>query len=343
MNTRTVLGSVLGALALVSTATVNASTVLSAQGGSAGGSTHVPLVAFGKAASDAEVAEIQVTDGNTLTKTLLGIATGKVDMGIIPVAATGLLRGGKGPYKKLDEGTRGALKSKLRAVFGFDAGYYTFVTFSDSGIENFDDFKGKKVLVGPPSGAASNNSIAMIEAAAGLKAGDDYEAVKMGWGAVNQAFTDRKVDVLMRPGPWPSAPLMQLQAAGEVRVLGLPASVISGPVSKRTGFGGYEVAVSDMGEGNFVFSGEGTGDGNVNLIAYKMMLTVNESMDEELVYGMTKAFFDRYDDAMKSAAWMPGLNIKRVITGLEEVEMKLHPGAIRYYQEAGFSLPDSVM
>ena len=37
------------------------------------------------------VAEIQVTDGNTLTKTLISIATGKGDMGIVPVGAYNLL------------------------------------------------------------------------------------------------------------------------------------------------------------------------------------------------------------------------------------------------------------
>lgn len=338
-RTSIAIGLIASALAINNTAA--ASSVLSAQGGSAGGSSHVPLVAFGKTASDTGAAEIQVTDGNTLTKTLLGIATNKVDMGIVPVAAVGLLQSGKGPYKKLEEDQRTQLKSGLRAIFGFNAGYYTFVTFADSGITSWDDLKGKKVLVGPPSGAASANSIAMIEASAGLKAGEDYEAVKMGWGAVQQAFTDRKVDAMMRPGPWPSAALAQLQAAGEIRVMGLPAAVLDSPIAKRTGFGGLEVEVASMGEGNFVYENEA--DGKVNLIAYKMILSVNESMDDALVYNMTKAFFESYDEAMKSAAWMPGLGIDKVVTGLEEVEMKLHPGAIKYYKETGIELPDALM
>lgn len=327
--------------ALIAPVSTIADTVLSAQGGSAGGSSHVPLVAFGKSASDAGVAEIQVTDGNTLTKTLLGISTGKVNMGIVPVAAAGLLKAGKGPYKKLDEAKRMALKSKLRGIFGFNAGYYTFVTFADSGIEKWEDIKGKKVLVGPPSGAASNNSIAMIEAATGYKAGEDYIAVKMGWGAVQQEFTDRKVDVLMRPGPWPNALLTQLQASGEIRILGLPEKVMSSPVAKRPGFGALQVATSDIGEGKYSFA-HNDGD-QINLIAYKMMLLVSEDMDDELVYGMTKAFFEDYDEAMKSAAWMPGLGINKVITGLDAADMKLHPGAVKYYKEAGIELPDSVM
>ena len=142
------------------------------------------MVAFAKAVSDGGVAEIQVTDGNTLTKTLLAIATGKGDMGIVPIGAYNLLRNAAGPYKKLGKEKSNALKSKMRALFGYSAGYYTMVSFADSGIKSIDDFKGKRILVGPPSGAASNVTIAIIKAASGLEAGKDYEAVKMGWGAV---------------------------------------------------------------------------------------------------------------------------------------------------------------
>ena len=53
-----------------------AATILSAE---AGGSTHVPMVAFAKAVSDTGVAEIQVANGNILIKSLLAVATGKGD------------------------------------------------------------------------------------------------------------------------------------------------------------------------------------------------------------------------------------------------------------------------
>jgi hypothetical protein len=212
------------------------------------------------------------------------------------------------------------------------------VTFADSGITSWDGLKGKRVLVGPPSGAASNVTIELIKAATGLEPGKDYEAVKMGWGAVQQAFTDRKVDAMMRPGPWPSAPLAQLAAAGKLRILGVPDKVFDQAIAKRAGLDPSRVDPKQMGEGDYVFSGQNA-DGTVNQIAYVMTLSVSDELDAGLVHDMTKAFFDRYDQAMKAAAWMPNLGINKVVTGLESVGVKIHPGALKYYDAVGIAIP----
>lgn len=316
---------------------VNAATVLTAEGGGQGSSSHVPLVALGKAASNAGVAELQVTDGNTLTKSILNIALGKTDMGIVPVAAANLLSAGKGPYKKLDKGKRTMLKSNLRTLFGFEAGYYGLITYADSGIQSLADIKGKKVLVGPPSGAASANAIKIIAAETGYKPNEDYEAVKMGWGAVSTAFTDRKVDLLVRPATWPSAIYTQLQASGEIRIIGGTDKLKQSKLAKAKGMEVISVPTSQLGEGNYTFNN--STDGHVDVLAYKMVAAVNKNLDEETVYQITKAFFTDYDEAMKAAAWMPALKIDQVTIGLKAAGIPIHPGALRYYQEAGIGIP----
>ena len=314
--------------------------VLSGQGGASGGSSHVPLVAFAKTASDAGVAEIQVTDGNTLTKAAIALATGKTDMAVLPVSVLGLLNNGAGPYKKMGKEKSGALKANLRQIFGYQAGYYTFISFADSGVESLEDFKGKKVHVGPPSGSASVNSIGIIKAATGFEAGKDYEAVKMGWGAVQQSFTDRKVDVMMRSGPWPNALFSQLVSSGDLRVFGMPEAIANSQPATKAGQKLVKVPTESLGEG-FTFTNEI--DGQVNQVSYMMSLNVHKSMSDDQAYALTKAFFERYDSAMKAAAWMEAMGINKVVSGLEKVGGKLHPGAIRYYKEAGVEIPESLM
>ncbi|MEM7212756.1 MAG: TAXI family TRAP transporter solute-binding subunit [Pseudomonadota bacterium] len=331
---RLLAGVALAALTVTQGAT--GATVLTGQAGASGGSTHVPLVAFAKTASDAGVAEIQVTDGNTLTKAAIAVSVGKADIAVLPIAVLNLLNKGVGPYKKMGKEKSQAIKSNLRQLFGYKAGFYTFVTFADSGINSLADIKGKKVLVGPPSGAASVNSMAILKAATGYEGGKDYEAIKMGWGAVQQAFIDKKVDVIVRPGPWPNALFSQLVSSGDLRVFGMSETLSK---VKRAGLKPAKVATSLLGKG-FVFTNESGGE--VSQMSYMMSFNVNKDMTDEMAYNVTKAFFDRYDHAMKAAAWMPGLEINKVVTGLESVGGKIHPGALRYYDEAGIAVPASL-
>ena len=56
------------------------------------------------------------------------------------------------------------------------------VTLAGSGIESWDDLKGKTIFTGPPAGSASATSEALIKIITGYTAGEDYTAVRLSWG-----------------------------------------------------------------------------------------------------------------------------------------------------------------
>ena len=61
----------------------------------------------------------------------------------------------------------------------------------------------------------------MIEAITGMKAGEDYEAIKLAWGAASQAFEDGKFDLFMRSGTVGSAAVDQFGSAKKFRMLSI--------------------------------------------------------------------------------------------------------------------------
>ena len=82
-------------------------------------------------------------------------------------------------YKSV--GDAPAAAEQLRSIVGFKAGAYHPVTLAGSGIESWEDLKGKTVFTGPPAGSASATSEALIKIITGYEAGKDYDAVRLSW------------------------------------------------------------------------------------------------------------------------------------------------------------------
>lgn len=146
------------------TATSGVAEVLKAEGGSAAGLSALVPQLLSKYA--AENHEVRVNVDQTLTRAALKVATGAIDIASTPAGAYAKMTKGVGPYKKLKEQAIEA-SGEMRALFSFLGGHYHPMTYADSGIESWDDIKGKRVFVGPPAGSAASQSIEMIEAITG--------------------------------------------------------------------------------------------------------------------------------------------------------------------------------
>ncbi|MDP9425299.1 MAG: TAXI family TRAP transporter solute-binding subunit, partial [Actinomycetota bacterium] len=73
-------------------------------------------------------------------------------------------------------------------------------------------------------------------------------------------------------------------------------------------------------------------DEEVPTIAVPNLLVVNESMDEETAYGVTKLLFDRKAELERVHPEAKNLNLE---TARDVAPLELHPGAQRYFDEAG--------
>jgi len=105
-----------------------------------GDPVHAMFVAFSNQAGKADV-QIQVNAGQTLTKSMLKGAKGEIDFfSTVPSLVT-LMAGKKRMYENVENAPE--LAKNLRAIVGFKAGAYHPVTLSGSGIESWEDIKGK--------------------------------------------------------------------------------------------------------------------------------------------------------------------------------------------------------
>ena len=72
---------------------------------------------------------------------------------------------------------------------------------------------------------------------------------------------------------------------------------------------------------------------------------VRKEMDEELAYQLTKAVLDNLDAIKAKTPFLPAVGLGVVedtaTTGMcGPMPLKYHPGAVRAWEEAGFTVPD---
>lgn len=298
----------------------------------AGDPVHTMFVAFSNQADKAGV-KIQVNAGQTLTKSMLKGAKGEIDFFSSVPSLANLMAGQKRMYGKIEEAPE--LAKKLRAIVGFKAGAYHPVTLAGSGIEKWEDLKGKTVFTGPPAGSASATSEALIKIITGYEAGKDYTAVRLSWGEGYAALADKKIDMMVRPAEIGSARIEQFGLSGEFRVLSIPQDVIeTEAMQKLFGRPGRGMLQFDGG----VYKGQLT-EGEITALGFTQFVGTHAGLDEEVVYKATKSFWENIEEVQKTAFFLKEVTKDTAFTA---VNVPLHAGALRYYEEAGFEIPDGL-
>jgi len=290
--------------------------------------------------SNQDAYEISVDATGAATKHMVEAAQGKLDVVMTSPAIVNFMRGGKAMYKNLDSAPE--LSKNLSLMFWFPYGAYHVVAYADSGINSLEDIRGKRVFLGPPGGGAYNTAKGWIQATTGMEPGKDYQPVKASWGAGLQGFQDRQFDVYINGGIAPYPQIEQLALTSNIRIIGLNRleadAVISGPDSAA------RKAVTALGRSMDVIPAGVYGDGVVNqsdvyTVGSLVGVSARRDLSEDAVYEMTKTFWQNLAKVRETAPFMNKVSLE---TAFAADNLKLHPGALRYYKEAGITVPSAL-
>jgi TRAP transporter TAXI family solute receptor len=287
--------------------------------------------------SNQEEYEITVDATGAATKHMVEAAQGKLDVVMSSPIIYDLMRNGTAMYKNLDAAPE--LSENLGLMFWFPYGAYHMVTYEGSGVERLEDLRDKRVFLGPPGGGAYNTAKSWIKALTGMEPGADYTPIKASWGAALQGFQDRQFDVYISGGIPPYPQIEQLALTSKIRILGLnkaQADAVVGGANEAA-----KKATSALGRSLDVIPAGIYGDGVVNTedvytIGSLVGVVARLNLSDDAVYQLTKTFWENLDEIRKSAPYMEKVNLQ---TAFAADNMKLHPGALKYYTEAGVNIP----
>ena len=316
----------------------------------AGSGTPVALTATALVENAAErgIANIQLSEGKVATNYLKELAEGKIDLANGPFILPFLMTKGAGPYAKVGKEKGAELGANIQLLYPHTLAVFTMYAYNAKGVSGWDDLKGRKILNGPPRGAATSNSRALAQFFGGAKHGQDYESITVNWNQASAAIVDGTADAAVLTVHFPGPRETRNVAAGAMTMFSMPKDKFqSAPAQKllnKPGSVAYTASVSfikeKMGDGWTIMSEDDTFRG--------MAVTggdfVNKSMDEELAYQLTKSHIENVDAIKAVAPFMATLNygiIDPKVAGLcGPNPVKFHPGAVRAWEEAGHKIAD---
>ena len=273
--------------------------------------------------------QIQLALDQTLTKSLLKLGNGQLQTSVVPPSAFEALKAGKGPYAKMGE-QASALAPNVRSLFGFLGSVWHSIAWADAGISSWADAKGKRVYIGPPAGAANAQIIGMIEAASGLKEGVDYTAVKLPWGAALQGFQDGQFDIYVAPAAVGQQTIVELSLQRPLVLLPVPRD--------------KTIPVRLQMEGSAIpartYSGQANADQDIWTWGTTMMMAAHKDLPDDIAYTLTKTYWQALPEMKKANALLVNQDPGRPFVG---VVAPLHPGALKFYREAGIEVPAALL
>ena len=208
---------------------------------------------------------------------------------------------------------------KIRGLFAIPSLTMHYVVRADSGVESFEDLAGKRFIIGKGSfGAreAENNFNT-------FGVGEKVEVANVELNAAVPALKNGQVDGFATAGSYPAPNVIEAAASVKIRLLSMSDEQVA--ATKRTRI------VIPAG----TYAGVDT---DIITTSLPVGAYTTSDMDDETAYTLTRAFWERKAELRKANAWWNGVTP----ASNAALAAPLHPGALRYYEEAGIAVPEGL-
>ncbi|MDF1608356.1 TAXI family TRAP transporter solute-binding subunit [Hoeflea sp. YIM 152468] len=211
---------------------------------------------------------------------------------------------------------------KLRAIANLYPESIHLVASAGSGINSVADLKGKRVSLDEPGSGTLVDARVILEGYGLSEADISPEFLKPDQAA--DRMRDGAMDAFFFVGGYPAGAIAELASQHDVKLV--PISCDEAPSICEN----YTFFATDTVPG-------GTYEGNaddVKTLAVGAQWVTSADQPEELVYGITKALWNDNTRKQLDAGHAKGKAITKE-TALSGVGIPLHPGAEKFYKEAG--------
>ena len=203
----------------------------------------------------------------------------------------------------------------IRALFPIPSLTMHFVMSAKSGVKDFAGMEGKTILLGKGSFGAREGAKYLKKF--GLEGKVKLAEVEL--SNAGPALKNGQIDGFVTAGSYPAPNVIEAAAGTGVTVISLTDEQIK--ISKRTKIvipaGTYAGQTSDITTTS------------LPVVAY-----TTTQMDDATAYALTKTYWEQKANMGKTAAWWNAVD--KGLMG--NIKGKIHPGAIKYYKEAGFEI-----
>lgn len=208
---------------------------------------------------------------------------------------------------------------KLRGISALYPNYIQIVASAESGIKTLEDLKGKRVSVGAPKSGTELNARAVFEAA-GLSYDDLGKVEYLPFAESVELIKNRQLDATLQSAGLGVASIRDLATSIDIVVVPIPPEVV-----EAIGDPAYVSATIPAG----TYDGQ---ENDVPTAAITNILVSHSDVSDDLAYQMTKLLYEHLDALQATHSAAKAIKLENAVASMP---VPLHPGAERYYHEAG--------
>ena len=234
------------------------------------------------------------------------VHAGEVDFGITNGNMAWLAVNAAGPY---------AEPLNLSAVGALHPSVLHMVSLDGSGIERFDDLRGKRVAVGPAGGGTYAFLTRLLEVH-----GMTLEDITPSFLSYTDGFAqlgDGNVDAALALAGFPAAAVLQAQATQDLHFIELSEEHLATMLER------YPYYTERVLPGNTYKL-----ERDVRMIGVNNMMIVNSGMDEGTVFAVTAAIYGNLDEFRRNNAIAEQIDPAQSLA----LPIPLHAGAARFFE-----------
>ncbi len=258
---------------------------------------------------------------NASAHNVTAVNSGQMEAGLSGAATLYFAYHGKGKFE-------GKAKPKLRVIAKLYPEDMHLVMKKGMKLNGIKDLKGKRVGIAQ-AGSGTQIAVEMILDQHGVNRGNIDEA-ELNNSQSAERIADGHLDAYFYAAGTPVAAMIQLDNTKGMELYSFSDKEVS-MVGEILPYYAHSSIPADT------YAGVGY---DVNTVAVNGILVTTIDQDEELIYQVTKALWNKNTRKLLDNGHAKGKVIREetALDGIKGLNVPLHPGAARYYKEAGIKL-----
>ncbi len=222
-------------------------------------------------------------------------------------------------YKGVNQFDAGKLEN-LRAIGALYPETVQLVVRADSGIEKFEDLKGKSVSSGAP-GSGQYQLLGDLLTAHGMKREDVTDDHSSFAQSVDKIKDGNLAASLITAG-LPTSSVTDLANGHDIRIIPLAGPAIAKLQESQPYYANAKIPAGS-------YKGVAA---DVDTLAVRAIWATHAGVSDDIIYAVTKALYENTETLGQVHPMGKQISVE---TALESVSIPVHPGAQKYYDEKG--------
>jgi len=240
------------------------------------------------------------------------LASGELDLALANAAISYFASRGEGGWDKAYE---------IRSVMTLAPNVALFVTPQGSDVQQVTDLRGKRVVLGP-AGAGFHYFLRPILKAHGVE-WEELNELNGTQSAAVEMLSDGSAAAAFLGGAVPTASITQAASSHALHFIPYTDEAKGSLVADFSFFRPATIPAGTYRGQDVEYAGLDVGS---------MQLVTSAKVDEELIYRITKTIYENREKVVEKHAAGRAIKAGNVV---RDTGIAFHPGAVRYYKEAG--------